>query len=201
MANNGTIDTLKTAINKRFGLAKPSRFYVEFTLPGKVGSASDMADLGLFCQSATMPTRTIETTDYATIRQGYKVPNGYSNEPITCTFLLGADYFPKTLFDKWISLTVDPVTYRIKYAADYCSDIRIYQLDDMLNRIYGVQLIDAFPTTLNPIELNMGNTDQVHLLNVTFAYHDVFILPKTGGAKIGPDDLQDKATNPIPGSK
>ena len=178
MAEKGSIDLLKTSISKRAGLAKPSRFHVEFTLPPGVGSGAsgDMTDLSIMCETATIPTREINTNEYATFRQSYKIPAGYKNLDVTCTFMLGNDMFPKNIFDAWMALTVDPVSYRIRYVEYYAATINIYQLDEALNRIYGIQLNQAFPIVIAPLELDGGNTDTVHKLQVTFTYYDLLLL-------------------------
>jgi hypothetical protein len=181
MPENGSIDLLKTAISKRAGLAKPSRFHVEFTLPPGIGSgtSSDMTDLSIFCQSATIPTREINVEDYSTFRQSYKIPTGYKNVDVTCVFMLGNDMFPKNIFDSWLALTVDPTSYRIRFVEDYAATVNIYQLDESLNRIYGVQLNQAFPITVAPLDLDSNNTDQVHKLSVIFTYYDLLLLSGT----------------------
>jgi hypothetical protein len=172
-----SIDNLKAAITKRNGLAKPTQFLIQFSLPAGVAQSTDMQDLSILCQTASLPTRTISTVDYAgTQRHSFKIPSGYSFDNITCTFLVGNDFFPKNLFDNWISQSVDPLSYRVKYLEQYSSTVTIYQLDSQSNPIYGVQLNHAFPTSISNLELDAGSTDQIHKLSVTFSYYDYEIV-------------------------
>jgi len=198
MPLKGSIEELKSIIVKRNGLAKPTRFVLEISLPGAIGSSIDMSDLSIMCQSASLPTRQISTVDYTSFRQSFKIPAGYTTQDVICTFLLSADFFPKNVFDKWLELIVDPVTYRVNYVADYSANINIYQLDDYLNKIYGVQLRQAFPTTVSPIDVSADSTDSIQKLSVTFSYYDVLYLTGAGEPKVGPDDGKDSEDNQIP---
>ena len=194
MPENGSVDILKTSISKRAGLAKPSRFHVEFTLPPSAvgsGASGDMTDLSIMCETATIPTREILTSNYSTYRQEYKVPAGYRNSDVTCIFLLSNDMFPKTIFDKWMALTVNPHSYRVPYVEDYSATINIYQLDESMNRIYGVQLYQAFPILVAPLELD-SESQTFHKLNVTFTYYDLHLLSGTDftNASVEPDPVQ-----------
>ena len=180
MADNNLIDNLKGAITKRKGLAKPTQFLIEFTLPAGVVGSLDTRDLSILCQTTSLPTRTITTVDYAgTQRHSFKIPSGYSFDSLTCTFLVGNDFFPKNLFDNWINRSVDPLSYRVRYLEQYSSTVRIYQLDSEGNFVYGVKLNHAFPTAMNSLELDAGATDSVHKLNVTFSYYDYELIQNT----------------------
>jgi hypothetical protein len=177
MADNNLIDNLKGAITKRKGLAKPTQFLIEFTLPVGVVGSLDTRDLSILCQTTSLPTRTITTVDYAgTQRHSFKIPSGYSFDSLTCTFLVGNDFFPKNLFDNWINQSVDPLSYRVRYLEQYSSTVRIYQLDTEGNFIYGIKLNHAFPTAMNSLELDAGATDSIHKLNVTFSYYDYELI-------------------------
>ena len=180
MPNNdisGLIDTLKATIIKRKGLAKPTQFLVEFTLPAGVADPRDMQDLSIMCQSASLPTRSIGVTDYdGAQRHSFAIPSGYSYDKVECKFLLGNDFFPKNIFDKWIDKSIDSESYRLRYRNEYSSTITIYQLNGSGDIIYGVKLNHAFPIRIGDLELSGGLNNEVHILNVTFSYYDYSIL-------------------------
>lgn len=178
---DGDIERLKATITKRKGLAKPTQFLIEFSLPIGVSSGpDDNRDLSILCQTTSLPTRTITTTDYAgTQRHAFKIPNGYTFDALTCTFLVGNDFFPKDLFDSWLDQSIDPKSYRVKYLSEYSSTITIWQLDQENKLGYGVKLNHAFPTAVSPLELDAGATDSVHKLSVTFSYYDYEMVENT----------------------
>ena len=176
MADNSSIDSLKSLNTNRNGLAKPTQFNMVFSLPAEINTQA-ARDLSIMCQTSSLPTRTVTTLDYTgTQRHSYRVPTGYAYDTITFTFLVGNDFFPKNIFDSWLNLSVDPESYRVRYVSDYSSTITIYQLDSEENAIYGVQLNQAFPISMSPIELGAGLTDQVHNLSVTFSYYDYEVV-------------------------
>lgn len=174
MPETGSIENLKSVIAKRKGISKPNKFDVEFMPPRELNS--DNQDLSILCESVSMPSRQISTIDFSTYRHSYKIPNGYSNVDVTCVFLMTGDFFPKNLFDRWTSLIVDPVTYRIRYVKDYSTNINIYQLDNNMERIYGIQLQQAFPTQIQALEYGQGSNDTAQKLSVTFSYYDILNL-------------------------
>ena len=174
MPENSTIDSLKTVISRRSGLARPTKFLAEFFLPPGISmDTTDIKDLSIICQTSSLPTRTILTTDYSgTQRHAFKIPSGYSFDSITCTFLLSNDFFPKNIFDQWLDRSVDTLSYRVRYIKDYSGTINLYQLDGNDDPVYGLQLNEAYPTSISPVELDASQSDQIHRLSVTFSFYD-----------------------------
>jgi hypothetical protein len=69
---------------------------------------------------------------------------------------------------------VNPNSFNVSYQKDYISQIKISQLNEKNAESYSVYLEDAFPRAINLLDLNMGATNQVHKLNITFAYRRWF---------------------------
>jgi hypothetical protein len=86
------------------------------------------------------------------------------------TFLVDGSMNVKALFDNWVSKIVDPIQYFVYHPKSYVSQIEIYQLDSNDNPVYSVILEDAFPRNISMMELSQAAQNQVHKLNVTFAY-------------------------------
>jgi hypothetical protein len=51
----------------------------------------------------------------------------------------------------------------------YMTNITIVQYDEVVNRIYAVELVDAFPIGIAPQQLSWSD-DNFHRLTVSFAY-------------------------------
>lgn len=195
IVNPSTVDNLKSTIGAHGGLARPNRFAVILTPPGGSslfnidipGTAinllsggfnlksliNDPRDIALLCESASIPGKTITSLDATTVRNTFKMPTGYSYEDVTCNFLLTNDYFVKNMFDKWHNAIIDPATYRINYEKNYKVDIIIQQLNSSNLPVYGVKLINAWPTVVNAIELNNGEESTYGRLSVTFNFEDI----------------------------
>jgi hypothetical protein len=76
----------------------------------------------------------------------------------------------KKFFDEWTAKVVDPDTGLVGYQEDYISTIRLRQLDEQDNVTYEIELSEAFPRSVNLLELNNSAQNQTHRLNVLFAY-------------------------------
>ena len=166
------IDNLQAAINRRKGFAHPNRFSLTFPILRQVVDSEQARDIEFFCESTSIPGRQILTNDYGPTRQTEKRPNGYSNEDVNFVFNLTNDYFIRDVFNRWTNAIVNRDTYEVGYKNDYAFDIFVHQLDEEDTKIYTVSLRDAFPVTVQNIDLNNTTTDSVQKLNVTMAYRD-----------------------------
>jgi len=189
--SNGNIDTLKSTIAKKGGLARQNRFNVIFTPPTQsllnlnpevlVGSLlsgntpsvknliNDPRDIALLCESVNFPSRTISTNDVALDRQVNQFPYTVIDGEVSMSFILTNDYYMKTMFDGWQSGVLDVDTFTVGYKNDYSTDVIIQQLDSNNKPIYGVKLEKAFPTVVDQIELSQEGGEYAKL-SVTFSY-------------------------------
>ena len=190
-----TIDDFKAMVGKRGGLSRPNRFNFIMTPPsmqllntdwqGLLQSAltgnlglndfvNDPRDISLLCESCSLPGRSINVLehDLKMYKQTVKKPTGYLNEDVTVSFHLTNDYYVKKVFDKWLNAIVSPKNYLVPYKAEYTSDIIIQQLDRKNVPVYGVKLLNAFPTNVTAVQLDNNASDQTNKLSVTFTYDD-----------------------------
>ena len=72
--------------------------------------------------------------------------------------------------DNQIQKLINNCHHWTKYKNTYQKDLEVFHLDKMGNKIYGCKLFEAFPTTLNPIEMGNANTDQATEYNVQLSY-------------------------------
>lgn len=186
-----SIDNLKSLISKKGGLAKTNRFNVIFTPPSQslfnlnpeqiFSSAisgnfsvknliNDPRDISLLCSGASLPGRQISTLDYQAEKQTIKIPYTIIDEEVTLKFLITNDYYIKTMMDSWVGSIIDLETYKVKYKEDAVTDIIIQQIDEQNTPIYGVKLINAFPTTISAIDLGNENENSIQELSVTMSY-------------------------------
>lgn len=193
--NPSSIDDFKATIGRRSGLARQNRFAIFMTPPGQTllnldlqnaaanllsGSFSlgslvnDPRDIALLCESCQFPGRQIQTLDkpHLDFRQQIKVPTGYFNEDITFEFHLTNDYYVKKIFDRWLNTIIEQDSYTLKYDSEFKTDVTIQQLNEQNVPIYGVKLLNAFPVTVNSIDLNNTSADTTQKLSVTFTFED-----------------------------
>ena len=188
-----TIDKLKSVVGKRGGVAKANRFNVIFTPPtqsllnlsastiiGVLTGAqsaksliSDPRDISLLCQGANIPGRQITTIDYQAEKQIVPIPYAVIDEDVTLKFLLTGDYYIKRMMDDWASSIVNLDSYQVGYKKDFACDVIIQQIDAKNVPVYGVKLINAFPTSVTGIELDQAQESAPMELSVTMSYDKV----------------------------
>ena len=195
ITNPSSIDDLKAVINKRTGLARQNRINIIMTPPqaqflnndwggliqqaltGNLGLndfVNDPRDVALLCESCSMPGRDIQTQDvqHKMVGQNVKFATGYAVEDVSMTFLLTNDYYLKKVMEKWQNTIVDPNTFNVGYRKDYTSDIIIQQLDQNNRVVYGVKLLEAYPSNVSALTLDNTAADSIQKITVAFSYRD-----------------------------
>lgn len=189
------IDSFKSALGRRGGVARQNFFAVTMSMPlismdpaqigrnllagnTSVGQVfNDPRDLTFLCESASLPGRNIATNDYQPVGKATKKPYGYNNDDVTMSFLLTQDYFAKTMLEGWQDLIINRESHRIAYKETYCRDITIQQLSSNGTPIYTIKLKNAFPVTINAVDLNNTSENSPQRVGVTFAYDDWEVAP------------------------
>lgn len=193
------IDQLKSLASAKLGFARSNQFLVElpttFNVGGFLGALTTLftsgnmggGNLNLLCAAATMPGKQILTVDRRTGMQSEKVAYGYAVEDVSLTFLALNDYGTRKYFDGWRAAVINENGQTVGYKRDYAKPVKIHQLRKPIKSlgtsigpininvglgggtVYSVELIDAFPTTINAIELN-NELDGLVQINVQLSY-------------------------------
>lgn len=204
-----SIDTLKSTINRRGGVARGNRFGVYITHPSKSMNSllnynpatllsnlisgqgvnagdfiNDPRDMFLLCRNVTMPGKRISTTEATHNHHLSKKPYSAITDEVTMTFLLTNDYYIKKYFDMWQEMIIDTSGrhYKAFYKQDYCTDVLIQQLspsNDVLPG-YTIKLTNAYPITVSQVDLSEGS-DGMMEVSVTFEYDNFKALSLTDG--------------------
>jgi hypothetical protein len=198
-----SIDSLKSTIGARGGLARGNRFAIYMTYPGGPGLINtdvsslisnltggggfksffnDPRDLFLLCESCQIPGRRIMTMDQ--FHTHFSVKRPYSNivDEVMFTFNLTNDYFVRKYFDEWQSKIIDQQgSPRLSYLREYASDVIIQQLTPSNDVIpsYQIKLKNAYPIAVNAIALSNTSENSILQCSVTLAYDD-WVTPDIG---------------------
>lgn len=164
-----SVDELKAVINKRNGLARPNQFMVE--LPSQ-----DARTVNVLCTRVNLPGKQILTHERRIGMEFEKTAYGYAVDDVSMSFLLTNDYGIKKFFDNWKSIIINEETMEVGYKSDYQRTVKIHQLKRPIpnvsagvdlgifgqagftvrygaDTVYSVELKNAFPTTLQALEL------------------------------------------------
>jgi len=166
-------------------VARPKLFEVTITFPSKFRAdlsntfpylSSVENSLKLKCESTNIPGRTFATTEQkfgSNPAEKHAYHTTYND--IDLTFIVteedtnGRGLKEKRVFDKWMDY-INPIgSYDFRYKEDYVGQIFIYQLDGSGKKIFTSALLEAFPISVNQLDLDWSS-DGYHKLNVTFAY-------------------------------
>jgi len=204
-----SIDTMKSTINRRGGVARGNRYAVYITHPSKGMNSflkfdpatllsnlisgdgvnlgdfiSDPRDMFLLCQSASLPGKRITTTESTHNHNRTKKPYSMMTEEVTMSFLLTNDYYVKRYFDMWQNMIIDDSGdhYKTMYKRDYSTDVTIQQLSTSNDFIpgYSVQLLNAYPIQVSSVELSNGG-DGLLEVSVTWEYDNWKTVGLTDG--------------------
>ena len=193
-----SIDTMKSTINRRGGVARGNRFGVYVSHPSKgmnsflkfdpatllsnlisgdgvnIGDfISDPRDMFLLCQSVTLPGKIISTTESGHNHHLSKKPYSAATDEVTMSFVLTNDYYIKKYFDMWQEMIIDTSHehYKAFYKREYCSDVSIQQLSASNDVVpgYTIKLENAYPIQVGALELG-NSADGLMELSITWEY-------------------------------
>jgi len=164
----GNINDFKSSFTK--DLARSNRFDVDVTIPlVMIPYVTSARSLKYRCENAQLPGRTLATTEQKTYGPIEKHPYLNTYNDIDLTFIVDDDMQQRILFDAWLNYINPAYSNNMRYKSDYATILKINQYDVSGDLTYSVNLYDAFPISMNQMDLDWSG-DGYHKLNVTFAY-------------------------------
>jgi hypothetical protein len=177
----------------RNDLARPNRFDVNIPIPlGLIQYIKTSTPLQYRCDATNLPGRTIATTEQKTYGPIEKYPYLSTYNDIDLTFIVSGDMTEKIFFDAWLNYVNPTQSNNFRYKTDYAVTLSINQYDQSNNLSYTVALFDAYPISVNQLDLDWSN-DSYHKLSVTFAY----TYWKNNSIQGFAQDLVDQALNSV----
>ena len=169
-----SIDRFQSTMNQ---MARPNRFDVVFTLPKALPPSilqTNTRDLSLRLQSVSFPGKNITTTEDTNVYgPSYEVAQGLSYaDSIQMTFILRNTHAEKEIFNEWQDIIVDPVSYDLEYYQNYITNFQCFQLDEKDRKTAGIELVEVFPKTVNPLEYTQATNNETLRLQVDFAFRE-----------------------------
>lgn len=151
-------------------IARSNRFEVIILPPsGLPLVAAYGRNLTLRCENAQLPGRTLATTEQRTYGPIEKFPYLTTYNDLDLTFIVDDDMSQKYVFDTWFEYINPSSTNNIGYKSEYSCDLLINQYDVSNRLSYSVNVIGAYPMSMNQLDLDWSS-DGYHKLAVTFAY-------------------------------
>jgi hypothetical protein len=164
----GNINDFKSSFTK--DVARTNRFDVNIPIPlTLIPYVSSAKSLTYRCENAQLPGRTFATTEQKTYGPIEKYPYLTSYNDIDLTFIIDDDMNQKVFFDAWLNYINPQYNNNFRFKSDYSTVITVNQYDVSNELTYSIDLIDAYPISMNQLDLSWGD-DGYHKLSVTFAY-------------------------------
>jgi len=165
----GTINDFKSSFNT--DVARPSRFDVQINAPLALAPyMGDVRRLIYRCDSAQLPGRTFATAEQKIGSNPVeKFPYLTTYNDMDLTFIVDDDMKQKLFFDRWLELINPTFNFNYQYKQNYATIITVNQYDVTNKLTYSVDLFDAYPISMNQLDLDWSS-DGFHKLSVTFAY-------------------------------
>jgi hypothetical protein len=157
------------------GLARTNRYTVGITLPVMIGQSihsSDVERMQILCESITLPSLNVNTTQIRTFGEIREMPTEFNYDPVTLTFYVDGDMIVKNIFDTWIKSVQQGTSRNFNYYNDYiCDPMYVYVEDLEDNKVYETALFEAWPKTVNAVQMSYEQKDVMKLtVTIMFKY-------------------------------
>jgi len=157
------------------------------SIPGIFESTPSNRDLNILCKNVDLPGKQVMTVERRHGMELERLAYGYVVPDVNMTFHVLNDYGTINYLNKWRKKSIAEDTGYAAYQKEYATDITIFQLKKPVaaisknagpitldigiggTKVYGIRLIDAFPTTVSTINLN-NELDGLVEVSVTFSY-------------------------------
>ena len=147
---------------KTIGIPTASHYYVEFYM-----KSGDI--VGAMCDSINLPGFSIASSQIITFGEFLEMPYNIMYSPISLSVIMDNTTLTRTYFDDWANTVYDRGTRTLGFYDDYVKDFRIVLLDKKSKPIYVVKVVEAWPKTINDVQLDYASHDVVKT-NVTLQY-------------------------------
>lgn len=164
----GSINDFKASFSK--DVARANKFDVNIPVPlTLLPYVSAAKDLKYRCETAQLPSRTFATMEQKTYGPIEKYPYLNTYTDLELTFIVDDDMSQKVFFDAWMNYINPLYNYNMRYKSDYSTVITVNQYDVNNQLSYSVNLYDAYPVSMNQMDLSWSE-EGYHKLSMTFAY-------------------------------
>lgn len=155
---------------KTRGLSRSNRYSVLFSPPVTLRN-TNLFDIMLLCDQATLPGVTYSTTQNRTFGEFRETPYEKLFDSATFSFYVDKDLQVKYMFDQWINSIQDPETRKFNYYDSYVTDLTIDVQDLNDQTRYTLNMYECYPKSINSIQLDYSAKDVMKIsVNLQYKY-------------------------------
>ena len=148
------------------GPVKKNRFSVEVTPPRSMVSSVTADTINFLAKAVSFPAKTLAATEFRYAgKYQIKVPYETTYENVAITLLNTGQYSPRKFWNNWFNHIQNNNSKNMQYYDKFVGTVTIsHYLDDEENidptkAAYSVTLHDAWPLTMNAIEMSWENAE------------------------------------------
>lgn len=162
------IDKFKQQFND---ILRTNRFMIEMFPPDKVRENTNLELVNCMSVSCNFPFGKIIEKEKLRYGKKHKIATNWDLDPVTITFLCESKGRILDFFKKWKDVVVDSENL-MSYYNEYAGRINVMMLDVQEQNIFEAELINAFPASIESINMDMESTDLMKV-QVSIVFSDV----------------------------
>jgi PKD repeat protein len=163
----------------------PNRYEVNLHLPSTLKSGqrarrvlnsvtqntSTVRRVSLAAKTANLPGRSLVTVTNENIYgPTHDIATGQTYGDLSITFYMGQDFGERYFFEDWQKLTFNHDTFDLNYYNEYVGSIEIFALNKKDERMFGLEIEECFPDSIDGTDLSADATTSPAELTVQFKY-------------------------------
>ena len=155
---------------RRTDFSYANKYETEISFPAVISNI-EKRNLSIRCDNITMPGRNLRTVMNGNVYgPPHEIVQGTTFGEISASFYLSSDMRELKSFHDWQDSMVDPSTYDLNYYKETVGVVKIFSLDKSEKRTFGIELVEAFPKTINPIQVGHASNNTINKVEVSFQY-------------------------------
>lgn len=180
-------NTISNLMNALGGGLKKNKFKVILDFYDKGNEFTSLytddfgRDFNLLCKDVIMPDRTIQTVQYWHFGRKYSVRAETEYSQSTNMVIIDDNKMSmRRFFDNWmykidntIQTERDGALGKSVMIDKYQCDLKVFQLDNFGNIVYGYKMTHAFPSMIGQISYSQSSADELTEFDVTMTFSEI----------------------------
>ena len=161
-----SINNFMSAVDNLGGPAKRNKFSVEVTPPLTMSTSVTADSINFLAKTVAFPAKTLAGTDFRYAgKYSIKVPYETTYEAVAITLMNTGSYAPRKFWNNWFNHIQNNNSKNMEYYDNFVGTVTIsHYLEDEASldptrAAYQVKLHNAWPITMNAIELTWENAE------------------------------------------
>lgn len=181
---DGSGDSIFNQFGRRSaGFYLPNRYEVILNLPSslRTNNASFLSPItrnndtvkrvSMSAKTANLPGRSLVTVTNENIYgPTHEMATGQTYGDLSITFFMGEDFGERYFFEDWQKLTFNIDTFDLNYYNEYIGSIEIFALNKQDERIFGLEIQECFPDSIDGTDVSADSQTAPAELTVAFKY-------------------------------